>query len=68
MGTVAKPTWFPWFENKKGDDFGSIFIHSDSGHAKADKPREMKQKQEEVEMEPWQKRVVNHTLDINFIA
>jgi len=46
----------------------STFIHPDPGHAKLINLEKMKQKKEKSETEPEQKRVVNHTFDINFIA
>jgi hypothetical protein len=39
MEVVAKPIWYPWFENKKGMIQDATFIHSNSGHAKVDKPQ-----------------------------
>ena len=36
------------FENKKENDSGYNFIHSDPGHKKADNPRENKQKSGEA--------------------
>jgi len=45
----------------------ATFIHSDPGHAKADKSLEVKQKKGKGDGK-WSKRVLNHTLDINFIA
>jgi hypothetical protein len=43
-------------------------VHSDSGHAKEDKPRENGAKTKIIRDIIWTKRVINHTLDINFIA
>jgi IS5 family transposase len=40
MGTVAKSIWLLGLKIKKGMIQIATFIHSDPGHAKADKPRE----------------------------
>jgi hypothetical protein len=53
---------------KEGLIQDATFIHSDPGHAKADKPRENEAKKREAETEQGQKRVASHILDINFIA
>jgi len=46
----------------------TIFIYSDPYMQKRINLEKMQQKQGEAEMESGQKRVVSHTLDINFIA
>ena len=46
----------------------ATFIHSDPGHAKVDKPLEVKQKQGETGIEPGYKRMLSYTLGLNFIA
>ena len=53
---------------KKGIIQDATFIHSDFGHSKADKPRENEAKTRRSIDEPGQKKVISHTLDINFIA
>jgi hypothetical protein len=52
---------------KKGLTQDATFPHPDPGNAKADKSRENEAKRD-VEKDPGQKRVVNHTLDVNIIA
>jgi IS5 family transposase len=49
---------------KKGIILYVTFIHSDPGNAKADKSRENETKTRRSRIEPGQKRVVNHILDI----
>ncbi len=57
------------FENKKmGMTQEAIFIHLDSGHAKADKNRENEAKKRRTMEGTLEKRVLNQTLDINFIV
>jgi len=45
---------------KKGMIQDATFIHSDPGHAKADKPLEVKQKQGETGMEHGKKGIKSH--------
>lgn len=52
---------------KKGMIQDATFIHSNPGHAKADKPRGDEAKTSRSKTEHGLKRVVNLTLDISFI-
>jgi hypothetical protein len=45
----------------------ATFIHPEAGHAKADKPRGDRQKQEGVKLELGQRREESLTLDISSI-
>ena len=57
-----------FFENKKGIIQDFTFIHSDSWHVKADKPRENEAKKRRNMEGTLEKRVLNQTLDINLIV
>ena len=69
MGTVDKANLIALvLKIKKGMIQDATFIHSDPGYAKADKPQENEAKTRRSREETWIKKIINHTLDINFIT
>ncbi len=68
MGTVQSQLSCLGLKIKMGMIQEATVVHSDSGHAKEDKLRENGAKTKIIRDIIWTKRVINHTLDINFIA
>lgn len=64
MRTVAKPTWLPWFENKRGNDSKIYFYPFKFWTCKRDKPRENEAKTRRNRGKHGQKKGISHTLDI----
>ena len=67
MWDSCKANLIVWVYNKKGMIQDATFIHSDLGHAKADKPKN-EAKTRRSRDETWTKKGGKSTLDINFIA